>query len=87
MDNIEQRLQELREEVHGALTQLDEKLREVKDTAMVANHYGEKARNTAYEALSEIRNIRTTLTTEANTKPSPETRRVKGPSRSRGRRA
>ena len=84
--DIEQRLQELRDEVHAALTQLDRHVRDVTDAAMVTNHYAEKARNVANEALSEIRNIRT-LTTAASTKPSPETRPATAPSKSRGRRA
>jgi hypothetical protein len=79
-------LDQLRAEVHAELTKLDQTIRTFENSAAVVKIHVEKARNVALEALSEIRNIRQTLTTAASTKPSPETRPATAPSRSRGRR-
>jgi hypothetical protein len=82
----EKLLDQLRTELHAELTKLDETVRTFETAAVVVKMQLEKARNVALEALSEIRNIRVGLTAAASTKPSPETRRVTAPSRSRGRR-
>ena len=85
-NEIAKLLDDLRDEIHDALTKLDKALSDVDSTGKVARIYAEKGRNVAMEALSEIRHIRASLTTATNTTPSPETRRATGRSRSRGRR-
>jgi hypothetical protein len=79
-------LDQLRAELHAELTTLDEKVRTFETAVAVVKIHTDKARNVALEALSEIRNIRASLTTAASTKPSPGTRHATARSRSRGRR-
>ena len=85
-DELEARLQRMREDIRDALTQLERHLAGFRTTGHGVEIYAEKARNVANEALSEIRHIKHELTTATSTKPSPETRRATAPSRSRGRR-
>jgi hypothetical protein len=80
-EEIEKLLSDLRAEVHAALTKLDELAGNVRLTAKVTEIQAEKARTVALEALSEIRHIRSALTST-----KPETDRAAARPRSRGRR-
>ncbi len=60
-------LQEVREEVHQALARLDEDLRQMRITSRAVEIQAEAVRNTAFEALAEIRHLRGQLRDLAST--------------------
>ena len=60
-------LQEVREEVHQALARLDEDLLRMRITSRAVEIQMEAVRNTAFEALAEIRHIKGQLRDLAST--------------------
>ena len=83
---LRKQLRDARVRVEQARTELE---REAHYSWSAIEYQAMKARNVANEALAEIRHLEErlqSLTTAANTTPSPETRRATGRSRSRARR-
>jgi len=84
---LEARIQPLRERIDSSFADIDQHESAARLKLHLLEMYASKAKHVALEALAEMRHIDEelkALKAGSSTTPSPETRRAKGRSRSRG---